>query len=42
MTMVKKQVTWEEIKEKQVPLDEIKEGSPEYEAMKSAAGNGDP
>ena len=33
-------ITWDEVKTKNIPLDEIKEGSPEYEAMKSAAENG--
>ena len=33
-------ITWDEIKSKNIPLDEIKEDSPEYEAMKSAAENG--
>lgn len=34
-------VTWDNVKSKNNPLDEIKEGSPEYEAMESAAKNGD-
>ena len=33
-------ITWDDVKSKNIPLDEIKEGSPEYEAMKSAAENG--
>lgn len=34
-------ITWDEVKSKNIPLNEIKEDSPEYEAMKSAAENGD-
>ena len=33
-------ITWDEVKGKNISLDEIKEDSPEYEAMKSAAENG--
>lgn len=34
-------VIWDDVKRKNIPLDEIKKGSPEYEAMESAAKNGD-
>ena len=40
--MLNKVTTWGDMKMQNIPLNEIKEGSKEYEIMKDAAENGDP